>query len=435
MGKLVISIIFTIFPVDDAQEIERILVMKKRYNIATIIGLMLLAAAVTFTVTYLTVESQFQEQLALEKSRDEALNKIVKVLNTIESDFIGEYDEEALIDGAVYGIVAATGDRWSFYLNKEDFTQYQADLMNQQVGIGVTVTYDAEESALVIVKVHPGSPADAGGLKKRDMIVGVDGESVSDLGYNGTVDKVRGAENTPVTLEIKRGETTFTIDIIRKTYLYNAVSSKIINGNIGYVKIDNFDGRVAVNFEDTIAKLLEAEVEGLILDVRGNLGGLKDSMVSMLDLLCPEGVLFIMRDKHGNESIDYSAPGEVDLPMVVIVDQDSYSAAEFFAVALQEFGKAEIVGTGTYGKGYSQVTKDLGDGTALNLSTNEYFTPKGRSLIGTGITPDYYVELDYDGNFLLLEEEEDNQLQKAIEVLSLRIFERESQKALEEASQ
>ena len=166
MGKLVISIIFTIFPVDDAQEIERILVMKKRYNIATIIGLMLLAAAVTFTVTYLTVESQFQEQLALEKSRDEALNKIVKVLNTIESDFIGEYDEEALIDGAVYGIVAATGDRWSFYLNKEDFTQYQADLMNQQVGIGVTVTYDAEESALVIVKVHPGSPADAGGLKK-----------------------------------------------------------------------------------------------------------------------------------------------------------------------------------------------------------------------------------------------------------------------------
>jgi len=401
--------------------------MKKRFNAATIIGLMLLAAAVTFTITYLTVESQFQEQLTVDKSRDDALNKIVKVLKTIESDFVGEYNQEELIDGAVYGIVAATGDRWSFYMNKEDYANYQSDIMNQYVGIGVTVTFSEEQQGLVITKVHSGSPADAAGLKRKDVIVGVNGEAVIDLGYEETVSRVRGTENTPVTLKVQRGETSFTIDIVRKSYLYNAVSSRIINGNIGYVKIDNFDSRVDVNFEDAIAKLQEAQVKGLIFDVRGNPGGMKDAMVSMLDLLCPEGVLFTMRDKHGNESVDYSAPGEVDLPMVVIVNQDSYSAAEFFAVALQEYGKAEIIGTGTSGKGYSQVTKDLGDGTAINLSTNEYFTPQGKSLIGTGLTPDYYVELDFDGNFMLLEDEEDNQLQKAIEVLSLKISQTEQQ--------
>jgi len=401
--------------------------MKKRFNIATIIGLMILAATVTFTITYLTVERQFQEQLIYDKDRDVALNKLVKVLNTIENDFIGEYDKEELIDGAIYGIVAATGDRWSFYMDKEDYAEYQSSLMNQYVGIGVTVIYDEEKQGLIITKVHSGSPAEASGLKRKDIIVAVNDEAVGDLGYEETVNRVRGAENTTVTLKIQRGETSFTVDIMRKSYLYDAVSSRIINGNIGYVKIDNFDSRVDVNFADAIAKLLDAQVKGLIFDVRGNPGGLKDAMVSMLDILCPEGVLFTMRDKHGNESVDYSAPGEVDLPMVVIVDQDSYSAAEFFAAALQEYGKAVIVGTGTSGKGYSQVTKDLGDGTAINLSTNEYFTPKGKSLIGTGITPDYYVELDFDGTFMLLDEEDDNQLQKAIEVLSLEISESSQQ--------
>jgi carboxyl-terminal processing protease len=144
-------------------------------------------------------------------------------------------------------------------------------------------------------------------------------------------------------------------------------------------------------------------------------------MVNMLDLLCPEGVLFTMRDKNGVESIDYSAPGQVDLPMVVIIDENSYSAAEFFAAALREYDKAEIVGTSTFGKGYSQITLELGDGSAINLSTNEYFTPNGESLIGVGVTPDHYVELGFDGSFLLLDEKDDPQLQKAIEVVALNI--------------
>lgn len=395
--------------------------MKKRFNIATIIGLMLLVAAVTFTITYMSVERQFQEQLAVEGSRDKIFSKLGTIIDLIEEKYVGEYELEDLIDGAAYGIVAATGDRWSYYLNEEDFVRYKESIMNQYVGIGVTVSFDAEKNVLVITKVHAGSPAEASGLMPKDLIVGVNGEKVADLGYEGTVNRVRGEENTPVTIEIQRGETFFTREIIRKSYQYNPVSSKIIAGNIGYIRIDNFDSRVDVSFEDAVGKLTEAGVEGLIFDVRGNPGGLKNAMVTMLDLLCPEGVLFTMRDKNGNVTVDYSAPGEIPLPMAVIVDENSYSAAEFFAAALQEYGKAEIVGTGTFGKGYSQDTLELGDGSAIKLSTNEYFTPHGKSLIDVGITPDYYVELNFDGSFLLLEEEEDNQLQKAIEVVGLKI--------------
>jgi len=395
--------------------------MKKRFNVATIIGLMLLVAAVTFTVTYLTVERHFQEQLAVEGSRDKIFSKLDTIINIIEDKYVGEYELDDLIDGAAFGIVAATGDQWSYYLDEEDYARYKESVMNQYVGIGVTVTFDAERGALIVTKVHAGSPAEESGLKPKDMIIGVNGEKVADLGYEETVNRVRGEENTPVTIEFQRGETIMTREIVRRSYLYNPVSSKIIAGNIGYIRIDNFDSRVDVSFEDAVGKLLDADVKGLIFDVRGNPGGLKNAMVNMLDLLCPEGVLFTMRDKNGNVSVDYSAPGEISLPMAVIIDNNSYSAAEFFAAALQEYGKAEIVGTATTGKGYSQDTFELGDGSALKLSTHEYFTPNGKSLIGIGVTPDHYVELNFDGSFLLLEEQEDNQLQKAIKVVGLKI--------------
>ena len=164
--------------------------MKKRFNIATIIGLMLLVAAVTFTITYMSVERQFQEQLAVEGSRDKIFSKLGTIIDLIEEKYVGEYELEDLIDGAAYGIVAATGDRWSYYLNEEDFVRYKESIMNQYVGIGVTVSFDAEKNVLVITKVHAGSPAEASGLMPKDLIVGVNGEKVADLGLR--TNRVRG---------------------------------------------------------------------------------------------------------------------------------------------------------------------------------------------------------------------------------------------------
>ncbi|NLM61616.1 MAG: PDZ domain-containing protein, partial [Clostridiales bacterium] len=200
--------------------------MKKRFNVATIIGLMLLVAAVTFTVTYLTVERHFQEQLAVEGSRDKIFSKLDTIINIIEDKYVGEYELDDLIDGAAFGIVAATGDQWSYYLDEEDYARYKESVMNQYVGIGVTVTFDAERGALIVTKVHAGSPAEESGLKPKDMIIGVNGEKVADLGYEETVNRVRGEENTPVTIEFQRGETIMTREIVRRSYLYNPVSSK-----------------------------------------------------------------------------------------------------------------------------------------------------------------------------------------------------------------
>ncbi len=392
---------------------------------ATVIGLVLLTSVVTFTITYLCAQQIFDSRLMDSGKRNEQIAKIEKVLDTIENDFVGEYNDEDLLDGAIAGIVAGTGDRWSFYMNEEEYAEYQESVANEFVGIGVTVVYTEENGGLTIAKVHSGSSAEEAGLQKYDVITSVDGEKVLDIGYDEAIDRVKGEENTTVTLGVVTDGVERDVQVARRTCLYNPVSSEIIDNNIGYVRIENFDSRVDVNFEDAVNKLVDAGVNGLIFDVRDNGGGYKDVMVKMLDLLCSDdmydGVIFTMKDKYGNETVDKVTEGGIDLPMTVIVNENSYSAAEFFAAALQEYGKADIVGTGTSGKGYSQVTKELGDGSAINISTNEYFTPSGKSLIGVGIEPDYYVEFDSEQSFLLIDHVDDIQLQKALEVMKDKI--------------
>lgn len=397
--------------------------MKKRFNLATVFGLVLLTAALTFTLTRISVEQDYDNRLATEKAISARFMKLNNVLTTIEKEFVGEYDYDTLMDYAAAGMISGTGDRWSFYMSADDYKSYMQSVTNTFVGIGATVVYDEERDGILLVKVHPGSPADNAGLAKLDLVITVDGESVADLGYTAAVDKVRGISGTVVSLEvISNGEeTSHFVSATRSNYLYNPISSEIINGNIGLIRIENFDERVAANFNVALDNLLKAGVEGLIFDVRNNGGGLKDEMVQMLDKLCPEGVLFTMRDVKGNESVDYSDASEIELPMIVLVNQDSYSAAEFFAVALQEYGKAIVIGTGTSGKGYSQQTRKLGDGSAMNISVNEYFTPNGNSLIGVGVIPDIELELVIEKNFYLLTTEEDTQLMRALEVMDARI--------------
>jgi len=397
--------------------------MKRRFNIATVIGLMALTAALTFAMMYFPLESRFNEQLAREKQNSDKYEKIDNLLKTIENDFVGEYDLETLMDGAAAGIISATGDRWSFYMSDAEYESYKQSVANEYVGIGVTVVYDEARAGLVVAKVHSGSPAEVAGLKYKDLIVGADGERVADIGYQGTVERVRGIAGTNVTLTVipRDAEEETSVTVQRSAYKYNPISSEIIEGNIGLIRIENFDLNVDTNFVDALSKLLDAGVEGLVFDVRNNPGGLKTAMVNILDILCPEGNLITMRDKRGNELVDYSDAEEINLPMAVIVNEDSYSAAEFFAAALSEYGKAKIVGTGTSGKGYSQVTIELGDGSAINLSTNEYFTPNGNSLIGKGLKPDYHIESAPNVNILLLEHSEDEMLQTALNVVRIRI--------------
>ncbi len=395
--------------------------MKKRFNLATVIGFVLLAAALSFMFTYFAVERQFENILQVEQNEQRQLKKLTRMLDIIDEEFVGDYDKDTLLDGAAAGIIAATGDRWSFYMTAEDYAEYQQSVLNSYVGIGTTVVFDTERNGILIAKIHDGSPAAASDLKERDLIVSVDGKRVEDVGYEEAVELVRGEEGTTVTLGVvSAGETAeHSVIVERASYIYNPVSSEIIDGNIGYVKIDNFDEHASDYFEEAIQRLVAADVKGIIFDVRNNGGGMKNEMVKMLDLLCPEGKLFIMRDKQGNESVDYSdAEHEVDLPMVVIVNENTYSAAEFFGAALREYGKAMIVGVETSGKGYAQQTRTLGDGSAMNISISEYFTPSGVSLIGTGVPLDIEVEQEDDTNLYLIDREDDTQFTAALDLMN-----------------
>jgi len=392
--------------------------MKKRYNLVTLIGLLLVTSALTFTFTFTIVRNAFNESLSSENDTNERLGKIISVLDIIKDNYIGQYDEPALIEGAVEGIVNGTGDRWSYYVSAEAYEQYESYKNNSFVGVGLSVIYDEKSGGMVVTKVHPGSSAESAGIKFRDVVVAVGGERVVDLGYADAVEKVRGAAGTEVTITVARDGTEQDFTMTRSGYVFEAITSSILAGDIGYMRIDNFDSGVDSAFANALNSLLDAGVKGLIFDVRNNPGGFKDAMIKMLDKLCPEGTLMIMRDKNGNEDIDTSDAAEVALPMVVIVNEDSYSAAEFFAAALQEYGKAEIIGTQTFGKGYSQIGIELGDGSLINLSTNEYFTPNGKSLIGVGVVPDHIVEFEGDVNWQLLDPEADNQILYALSLFS-----------------
>jgi len=399
--------------------------MKRRITIPTAIAMMLLAAVVTFTITYNEVRNDVNRQLAEDAQREQEVSKFLEVKGYIEDYFVGEYDEDTMLDMAMTGLVAGIGDQWSYYLTKDEYEQYMQMSENEYVGIGVTATYDDELGVIRVTQVMQGSPAEQAGVRTLEMIVSVDGEPVSALGFEVAVAHIKGEENTPVTLEIAdvSGEIR-TVEIVRMKVKQQVITYRMLDGAIGYVRIDNFDAGVSKDFEDAVSALISDGAEGLVFDVRINPGGRLQELIPMLDMLLPEGRIFSSTDKNGVEENYDSDKNEVSLPMAVLINQYSYSAAEFFAAALQEYEKAEIVGQSTTGKGYAQVPIELKDGSAIVLSVTKYLTPKGVSLADQGgMHPDYEVLMTDEQyqNFPAIAYEDDPQLQKAVEVVTRRI--------------
>jgi carboxyl-terminal processing protease len=411
--------------------------MNKFVKASTIFALMLLVAAVTFTITYSEFKNSVNNQLEVDAQKQQEISKYLEVKDYIKEYYVGDYDEEKLMDSSLQGMVRGLGDRWSYYLSAEEYKAYQLASENQYVGIGLTAAFDEEKQALLITSVIEGSPAKEAGLSVFEMITAVDGESVSKLGYEVAVSRIKGEENTKVNLEITNEQGTVrTVEVTRKTVQQEAVHSEILSGNIGYVRISNFEGGVSEEFEQSVQQLINADISGLIFDVRINPGGKLQELIPMLDMLLPAGRIFTSRDKEGKEEKYDSDANEVTVPMAVIVDKYSYSAAEFFAAALQEYGKAEIVGQATTGKGYAQVPIELADGSALVLSVTEYYTPKGKSLANVGIKPDYEVIMTDEelSGFPSIPRDKDKQFQKAVEVVTDLIKKSEEEPAASAAS-
>ena len=339
--------------------------------------------------------------------------------------FIDDYDEEKLADAAASAMVEATGDRWSYYLTAEEKSSYDEQMRNAYVGIGVTITAQEELGGMRIEAVTADGPAEEAGLLTGDIITEVESEKTLDLGMTGTRAKVRGEEGTFVTLTILRGEESFPVSVERRSIQTPVATYEMLDGQIGYIKIANFDTRCAEETNAAMDELIAQDAKALIFDVRNNGGGYKNELVKVLDKILPEGILFQSEDYQGSKQIDRSDADCIDLPMAVLVNQDSYSAAEFFAAAIQEYDWGTVVGTKTVGKGNFQTAFTLSDGSMLNLSIGKYYTPQGRSLTDTGITPDVEIALsDEDGAKLYygqLEKADDAQLQAAIREITQKL--------------
>ena len=316
---------------------------------------------------------------------------LVRALDLVEERFVGEYDETAAVDAALEGLVDGLGDRWSYYLTAEELAAQELRRTNHYVGVGITVNY-TDEAGLLIVEVAAGGPAEAAGLVPGEVITAVDGQSLAgEARYEGA-DLIQGEEGTAVTLTVRGTDgTERTVEAIRASLETDPVSYEMLEGDVGYVALSNFYDGSADRLAEAVADLQEQGARALVFDMRNNGGGYLHELTDMLDFLLPEGPIFITRDKAGNEEITQSDAACVDLPMAVLVNANTYSAAEFFAAELQERDAAVIVGEPTSGKGYSQQTFTLPHGGAVAISTAAYFTGSGTSLIGTGLTLDAEV--------------------------------------------
>lgn len=343
--------------------------------------------------------------------------KLREIDRIAASRYIGDLGAEAVADYAAVGYVAGLGDQWSSYIPADQYEQYRMNSEGQGCGIGVAVI--STEDSIRVNLVYDDSPAAQAGIEKGDYIVAAAGLTVEADGADAVIDAIRGDEGTEVSVSVRKDGT----DEVQELTMQRAVVTQkmawgqMLDGSVGYIRIENFHDGAAAQFQDTLDGLLADGAQSLVIDVRHNGGGRVKEMSEALDPLLPEGTIMTLRTKDGDETVYSSDADMIDLPIAVLIDDQSISAAEFFAAALQEYDRATLVGMHTTGKGRAQQTFELSDGSAVNLSVEEYFTPNGNSLADVGIAPDIEVTLteEQQADFYFLTPEDDPQLQKAVE--------------------
>jgi len=351
----------------------------------------------------------------------DSYTKLEQLESLIEERFIGEVDPVAIEDAAAHAMVGALGDRWSYYIPASEYAAYAEQMNNAYVGIGITISPAEDGSGLEIMIVNEGGPAEEAGLQVGDVIIAVEGHICKEMTTAEVRNLVRGEAGTQVALAIDRNGEKLFLSVTRREVQVAVATGEMLDENVGLVTIENFDSRCAEETIAAIESVLDQGARKLIFDVRNNPGGYADELIKVLDYLLPEGKLFHMEYYNGYEEVSDSDRRCLDIPMAVLVNADSYSAAEFFAVALQEYDAAVVVGEKTSGKGYFQTTIHLQDGSAVGLSIGKYYTPSGISLEGVGITPDVEAPVDEETYIAIyydwLENAEDPQLQAALEAL------------------
>lgn len=349
----------------------------------------------------------------------EKLSKIDAVINEYYLNE-SEIDEEKMIEGIYSGYVAGLGENYTTYYTAQEYADLMESSSGEYSGIGVSVSQSIETGVITIVNPFENGPGYEAGMRKDDILFAVEGEEVTGQDINSVVAKIKGEAGTTVDLTVYRPSTDEYIDMTveRRVVQNPTVTYEMKDGNIGYIQVTEFDEVTVEQFSTAISNLQGQGMQGLVVDLRDNPGGLLSSVCDMLDRILPEGNLLVYTmDKDGNREEHYAEDEDsLDLPMIVLVNGNSASASEIFTAALQDYDKATIMGTTTFGKGIVQVILPLDDGSAVKVTQSQYYTPNGVCIHGEGVTPD--IEVEYDAS-----SENDNQLDAALEQMKTMLGE------------
>ena len=399
----------------------------KRYKTYKIVMLVILVAFITFLVTsigmyqYFTNDGFGKSLVAESKENEEIVDTLNQYRRIIDKYYLGEINEEDLKEGAIAGYVAGLGDEYTEYISKEDMADYMADTTGNFVGVGIYMVQDTEVNRIMVLSPIKGGPAEQAGIQPGDYIIAVDGVEYSGEQMTEASNKIKGEEGTTVKLDVLRNDETLTFELKRQNIKVNPVEGEILENNIGYITFSSFDEGTAEEFKTKFEELQEKGIKSLIVDLRNNGGGIVDEALEIANyILDKDSVILYEVDKDNNEKVEKTTDNPIiNMPIVLLTNENTASSSEILAGALKDHGKATIVGTTTYGKGVIQQLLTLPDGSGLKITSEKYLTPNRTEINDIGIEPDEKVELpDTVTNVLDVNRNEDTQLQKAIEILN-----------------
>lgn len=388
-------------------------------TIMTIIATAIITSIVTIVWIYGSAELSSTESAIGNAAKSSSLSaKLSVIRNKIDQEYIGEIDENDLIDGAIKGYVSGLNDEYTEYLTVDEMSSFTEDIEGEFVGIGVYITKDTENNTILVYGTIPDSPAQASGLKTGDIITSVDGVECNGDDYDTITNNIKGVEGTKVTIGILRDGEELSFEIERKTVEVKHVTSQKLENNIGYIYISSFEGDVSSQFEEAYNDLANQGITSLIIDIRNNGGGIVDESLDIAEMMTDKGqTLLIESDKNGEEEVIKAEKDKtITMPIVLLVNEYSASASEILAGILKEnVENATLIGNTTYGKGVIQTLYPLTDGSGIKITTNEYFTPNHNTINKIGVEPDIKVD---DYLFLgTLDLDNDTQIKRAMEEL------------------
>lgn len=400
---------------------------KKRFKVYKIIMLIVLVAFITFLCTSIGMYQYFindkkanSSMFATTSSNTDIEKTLNKYKTIIDKYYLGEIDEEKLKEGAIKGYIEGLDDPYTEYISKEDMKDYLEDTMGNFVGIGIYMVKNTDVNKIQVLSPIKNSPAEKAGILPGDLILSVDDVQYTADDMSVASSKIKGEEGSTVKLELLRGNETKKFEIKRENIKVNPVEGKVLDNHIGYIEFSSFDENTAEDFKAKYEELQKQGINSLIIDLRNNGGGIVEEALKIADYITDKGSTLLYEvDKNNKEEVKKSENDAIiNVPIVILTNENTASSSEILAGALKDLGKAKIVGTKTYGKGVIQQVLTLPDGSGLKITSEKYLTPNKTEINKIGIEPDEKVELpDTVKNVLLVEEKDDTQLQKASEML------------------